>query len=209
MSDFRPAWAAWLWYETSNRPDGGLHDDPSDPGGVTKWGIAQRAYPLVDVARLSEQAAAEIVRRDYWDTWRLGNVRVQRSATTMLLALGNMRQSDAVRALQRACRFAACYGSARPEEDGRLGPVTLAAFNSLPPLQGWQALASEVVSEYADRAARRPASRQYLGGWIARARLVGMPPEVEALAASLEPLGQTAVVVAAEPGEPGSEGSDV
>jgi hypothetical protein len=43
---------------------------PGDPGGMTKWGISQRAHPEVDVANLTREQAIEIYRADYWD--RLG-----------------------------------------------------------------------------------------------------------------------------------------
>ena len=43
---------------------------PGDPGGLTKWGISQRAHPSVGVANLTREQAIEIYREDYWD--RLG-----------------------------------------------------------------------------------------------------------------------------------------
>lgn len=50
------------------RPDieGGLVDDPHDPGGLTQFGISARAYPNVDIRALTPASAADIYRRDYW-----------------------------------------------------------------------------------------------------------------------------------------------
>lgn len=42
-----------------------VHFSDAD-GGTTKYGIAQRYHPGVDVANLSAEQAAEIARRDYW-----------------------------------------------------------------------------------------------------------------------------------------------
>jgi hypothetical protein len=39
--------------------------DPSDPGGLTKYGIDKESHPAVDVANLTEQQAREI----YWHEW--------------------------------------------------------------------------------------------------------------------------------------------
>lgn len=41
-------------------------NDPSDPGGVTKYGIDQRSHPRVDIRSLTESQAIDIYRREYW-----------------------------------------------------------------------------------------------------------------------------------------------
>ena len=40
--------------------------DPGDPGGLTKWGISQRAHPNVDVASLTREQAVQIYHDEYW-----------------------------------------------------------------------------------------------------------------------------------------------
>lgn len=47
--------------------EGGYINDPSDPGGETKWGISKKAYPDLDIASLSADQAAAIYAKDYWD----------------------------------------------------------------------------------------------------------------------------------------------
>jgi lysozyme family protein len=49
------------------RHEGGLVDNPKDPGGLTNLGISQRAYPQLDIRSLTVADAAEIYRRDYWE----------------------------------------------------------------------------------------------------------------------------------------------
>ena len=47
--------------------EGGLSDHPQDPGGLTKYGISRRAYPDLDIRRLTMDDVIEIYRRDYWN----------------------------------------------------------------------------------------------------------------------------------------------
>jgi len=60
MADFQPAVDLVLKHE------GGLADNPSDPGGLTNFGISKRAYPNVDIKALTREGAEAIYQRDYW-----------------------------------------------------------------------------------------------------------------------------------------------
>ena len=46
--------------------EGGYVDDPNDPGGATKYGISQRAYPDLQISTLTLDQAKAIYLRDYW-----------------------------------------------------------------------------------------------------------------------------------------------
>ena len=46
--------------------DGALHLDPDDPGGTTKYGISQKAFPKQDIAKLTKEDAEEIYEKVYW-----------------------------------------------------------------------------------------------------------------------------------------------
>lgn len=39
----------------------------NDRGGKTKWGISQKSYPNLDIAKLTIDDARAIYKRDYWD----------------------------------------------------------------------------------------------------------------------------------------------
>lgn len=41
-------------------------NDPSDPGGATRFGIDQRSHPNVDIRHLTEQEAMDIYWNEYW-----------------------------------------------------------------------------------------------------------------------------------------------
>lgn len=41
-------------------------ENPSDPGGLTKYGISKKAYPELDIRNLTEEQAKAIYYKDYW-----------------------------------------------------------------------------------------------------------------------------------------------
>ena len=47
--------------------EGGYVNNPHDSGGPTNFGISQKEYPSVDVAKLTRDEAVRIYKRDYWD----------------------------------------------------------------------------------------------------------------------------------------------
>src|SRR3972149_365737 len=54
--------------------EGGYVNDPQDPGGETKYGVAKRSYPKEDIANLTIERAKEIAFEDFWksvDIWGL------------------------------------------------------------------------------------------------------------------------------------------
>lgn len=101
--------------------EGGLSDNPNDPGGVTKYGISQRAYPNVDIKALTLDEAKAIYKRDYWKPMQPDALPdgVRFDLFDMAVNSG-LRQ--AVKTLQRA------VGA---EDDGVLGMQTLKAVRAL------------------------------------------------------------------------------
>jgi lysozyme family protein len=43
-----------------------ITNDPHDPGGLTRFGVSKRSYPMLDIEHLTLEQASEIYRRDYW-----------------------------------------------------------------------------------------------------------------------------------------------
>jgi len=101
--------------------EGGYSNDTRDPGGETRFGISKRAYPDVDILRLTEDEAKAIYRRDYWNTLRPDEIPAP-LAICVFDAAVNMGRDKAIRLLQRACGVA---------QDGVMGGNTIAAANRL------------------------------------------------------------------------------
>lgn len=103
--------------------EGGYANHPNDPGGETKFGIAKRSYPSVDIKALTREDAVAIYERDFWQ--RVQGDKLPRAfAFQALDAAVNHGIGNAVRWMQRAAGVA---------DDGVIGPATLAAVGRTDP----------------------------------------------------------------------------
>lgn len=132
-------------------------DDPNDRGGLTKYGISQKAYPDVDIANLTKEEAISIYKRDYWDKMQLEQVPEEYRKHLFFSGVVSGTNS-VVRDLQRAVGATV---------DGRMGPNTRAALENFS-----GNLEREMVVAQANRyvaiAERDPSQRQFLNGWMNR-----------------------------------------
>jgi lysozyme family protein len=99
------------------RHEGGLVDNPKDPGGLTNFGISQRAYPKLDIRKLTQADASEIYRRDYWDKIH-GDDLPEPLAIALFDTAVNVGWPRAILMLQESLGVTV---------DGNIGPQTLAA----------------------------------------------------------------------------------
>lgn len=100
--------------------EGGLVDHKDDPGGLTKYGISQRAFPELEIRELTKEQAKEIYRLHYWQKIR-GEELPEKLKLITLDAAINQGVSRAAKLLQRACGV---------NDDGIIGPKTLAALRT-------------------------------------------------------------------------------
>lgn len=132
--------------------EGDYRNAPSDPGGPTKYGIAQASHPKLDIRALTKEQATQL----YWDEWwnkfgygEIGNYALALKVFTTAINIGWVTakaaassswniSEDAPRAhlfLQMAVndviKGGEGYGRAPLMIDGQLGPKTLEAVNSL------------------------------------------------------------------------------
>jgi lysozyme family protein len=98
--------------------EGGYVNHPEDPGGETKYGISKRAYPDVEIDKLSESDAKAIYTEDYWNRIKGDDLPLGVACAVMDYAV-NSGISRASKALQLACGIDAA--------DGIIGPHTLNA----------------------------------------------------------------------------------
>jgi len=131
----------------------------TDSGGLTRWGISQKAHPDVDVANLTKDEAIRIYHDEYWMPARC-DLLPRALALQFFTAYINMKPQRAIKCLQLASRV---------RVDGLLGPVTIAAvqrFRSPADLRA--RFSAECVKFYVDLIRRIPFYEQYLSGWLWR-----------------------------------------
>jgi lysozyme family protein len=111
------------------KAEGELSNNKQDYGGTTKYGISQREYPKIDLDSLTLQKACEILERDYWKRYRIGEFREQTIANQLFLLIINMHPLYTGQILQRAVNNCKII---RPElkEDGVIGSQTITTVNS-------------------------------------------------------------------------------
>ncbi len=141
--------------------EGGLVDNPHDPGGLTNFGISQRAYPNVDVRHLTADAADALYHHDYW---LYGDLNNQDVATKLLDMSVNMGLKRAI----TLCQIALNDVGEHCGVDGKWGRATESTING--------SLASTLLPEirasqshyYTNLVAQKPELYTFLRGWLRR-----------------------------------------
>ena len=103
--------------------EGELSNHPADKGGMTKYGISQRAYPALDIAALTLDTAKEIYRRDYWSRAQCDRLPPALAFQVFDGAV-NSGIGNSIRWLQEAGGVAV---------DGVVGPLTLRKVGDMEP----------------------------------------------------------------------------
>jgi lysozyme family protein len=148
--------------------EGGLADDPDDPGGITKFGISLRSYPHLGrdgIRNLTIPQAKDIYYRDWWIKLRCSEIRDDSVAQKYLDTCVNLGPRPGTRILQRALGEV----GQRVTVDGRIGPQTLAAANRADPGVLITAMRRMQASHYESVIMRNPALAKFRRGWMARA----------------------------------------
>jgi lysozyme family protein len=163
--------------------EGGYSDDPNDPGGATSYGITEavaRANGYTgDMRALPRETAELIYRRQYWDTLRLDGVNALSPdiAEEMFEEAVNMGVGTAGKFLQRALTALNRNGVDYPDltVDGVIGPMTIAALKAYLTKRGMDgaavmlhALNAQQACRYIEIVESRPASENFLYGWISK-----------------------------------------
>lgn len=148
--------------------EGGLADDPDDPGGITKYGISLRSYPHLGrdgIRNLTIPQARDIYYRDWWTQLRCGGLRDDRVAGKLLDTAVNVGAKTGVRILQRALSDT----GQRVAIDGKIGPQTIGAANRADPDALLMAMRRLQAEHYEALIKRNPKREKYRRGWMKRA----------------------------------------
>lgn len=146
------------------KEEGGYVNDPSDPGGETKYGISKRSYPKVDIKHLTLEQAAVIYKQDFYDKLKCDELPTDMIAQEVLEEAVNMGQKVATSFLQIVCKS---MGSSI-EVDGKIGSRTLEALKDIPEDIVLACIRSLSIAHYLELAHDRPPMRKFLKGWIKR-----------------------------------------
>lgn len=169
--------------------EGGYVNDPSDPGGATKYGVTIHTMRRLgldldgdgdvdrdDVKRLTMDQAVDIFLRHYFRGPKIDQLPEPIQATVFDMQVN--AGANAVKILQRLLNDAKTPGTPLVA-DGRIGPKTIAATFSAQDRMGdflRDAYGIARRDYYYSLADHRPKSRKYArrrdggkGGWITRA----------------------------------------
>jgi lysozyme family protein len=149
------------------------HEDPKlegvvtqDSGGTTKFGIAQKFHPDLDVESLTLDQAEQIYEEQYWSGIRGEEIESQEVAAKLLDMAVNMGIHQAVVLMQRALNVMYLPSL---QEDGVCGAKTIAAINACDANLLLPVLRSFCAEFYRHVVAVKPEDQKYLHGWLARA----------------------------------------
>lgn len=103
--------------------EGNYVNSPNDPGGETKFGISKGSYPHLDIKNLTWEQAEEIYRTDFWEAMCCSDLAIGLDEFVMDFAV-NSGVPTVKKLIQRALGVL---------DDGKFGPVTLAALRTANP----------------------------------------------------------------------------
>ena len=143
--------------------EGGLVDDPADPGGLTHFGIALAEHPHMtadQIRSLTVDEAIAIYHSEYW-------VPIEGDALPMGIDFAAL--DCAVNQGVRGCvQF--MQGAARVTVDGIIGPATLGALRAVPPIE----LLARFTALRIERYSVQPEWKRFGNGWTHRAILASL-----------------------------------
>jgi lysozyme family protein len=160
--------------------EGGLVNNPKDPGGITKYGISLRFLKDLnldadhdgdvdadDIRALSPAAAAGIYYDQFWN--RYGYATLPEALAIKVFDMSvNMGPAQAHRLLQRS--MIAC--GAAVDADGKLGPKSWAELDKLIEAGEGELLYTILkklqAQFYNDLVSKKPALSVFLRGWMNR-----------------------------------------
>jgi len=136
-------------------------NDPDDPGGETKYGIAGMFNPGLDIKNLTRAQAVLIYKSNYWDRYKIEHLPHNLRYIYFDMVV-NMGASGATKVLQRAANG---KNSEDIVVDGKIGPNTIKAMANVE----YERVQSYRVLYYAEKVIDQPIKEKYWYGWYRRA----------------------------------------
>jgi lysozyme family protein len=154
--------------------EGKYSNDPGDAGGPTMYGIIQSEYSrwlkrpasIADMKALSLATAKDIYENWYWKPLHCDAVTSQAKSCAIFDQGVNRGIGWPPKRIQAICGVA---------QDGYIGPITLAALNTMDDNHFIREFEAVVEASYRSIVAAKPSQSVFLRGWLNRARrLLGL-----------------------------------
>lgn len=158
--------------------EGGLVNDPDDPGGITNFGLSIKFMKARgidvdgdgdvdpdDILALTKATASEIYCDEIWGPGGFDSIGDFYVATKIFDMDVNMGHERAVKIAQTAANAM----GAKLDIDGDLGPKTIQAINSFDPTEYMVELKKAQVDFYQNLVVAKPKLKKFLPGWLKRA----------------------------------------
>lgn len=137
----------------------GYVNDPADPGGETKFGIAKNSNPGINIKKMSWKMASAIYEQRYWKAGGCDKLP-GRLAYGHFDACVNHGPKTAIKMLQRAVNIT---------DDGDFGNLTLLAVNKRHTREDvLMLMLSERKRFYSSLVQSKPELQKFFKGWINR-----------------------------------------
>jgi len=170
VSDFNLAIDVLLSHE------GGLSNNPKDPGGLTNFGITlpflreldPKATPD-DLLKLTRIGAEVVYQKLLWNKWDLDMINDQSIATKLLDSCVWQGWPWAFKTAQSCC----CRGGHPVTTDGVLGPKTRWAINACRPSVFLADFCEAQLDLIDSECGKHPALETFRPGWTLRAKWMG------------------------------------
>lgn len=147
--------------------EGGSVDDPQDRGGFTNWGITKpfleryekRPVSVDEIEGLTRERAG-VIYEWFMDVTNIADIEDEALRATVFDAAVHHGEHAAIKFLQRAIGV---------EDDGEIGPVTLAALEGFDGTILSVHVCTQRVRYFGKIVAKDPTQAKFLNGWLNRA----------------------------------------
>lgn len=143
--------------------EGYISDDVSDYGGLTKYGISQKAYPRIDIRNLTENQARRIYYTDYWTVMHC-NEFSDPLATVLFDSGVNCGTGAAGKWLQRVCNA----NGSQLLIDGIIGTKTSLEASKYEPCTIMSGIIAHRLNHYSSIVDKDKSQMKFFKGWINR-----------------------------------------